>query len=173
MTNSQQGIESWKEETTAFDRVVSVATTVSKPRSAGWIADEAAVAPATAHNHLNRLVNLYILREVAGDESTLYEPDPLYLRMQMMCDLLEEYDHEGLIDLKQRQQEQIAQWKDEYEVNTPGELRELIAQTDEVTETRELRKTVSDWELVASKLSVVEEAIERYDTYSHPPERDD
>jgi len=40
MTESA-GVEAWKEQTTAFDRIQSVASAVSKPRSVSYIADEA------------------------------------------------------------------------------------------------------------------------------------
>jgi predicted ArsR family transcriptional regulator len=55
------GVAAWKERTTAFDRVRSVALAVSEPRTAAWIAGEAAVAENTARRHLGRLVDLTVL----------------------------------------------------------------------------------------------------------------
>ncbi|WP_449272143.1 DUF7342 family protein [Halorubrum halophilum] len=51
-------METWKEHTSAFDRVKSVTMMLSEPQSASWIAEQAAVSPNTARDHLCRLVNL-------------------------------------------------------------------------------------------------------------------
>lgn len=59
--NDAPGVETWKEHTSAFDRVRSVAETVSQPQSAATIADEALVAENTARKHLERLVDIHVL----------------------------------------------------------------------------------------------------------------
>jgi predicted ArsR family transcriptional regulator len=60
MTDST-GVEAWKEQTTAFDRIQSVASAVSQPQLVSHIAAEAHVAENTARNHLTRLVELNVL----------------------------------------------------------------------------------------------------------------
>ena len=72
MTDQTPGVEAWKEHTTAFDRVQSVATTVSKPRPASYIAEEAHVAENTARGHLDRLVDLNVLLKSEREDGTLY-----------------------------------------------------------------------------------------------------
>jgi len=57
------GVEEWKKQTSAFDRVQSISNTLSQPRSASYIADEAHVAENTARTHLERLVSLNVLLE--------------------------------------------------------------------------------------------------------------
>lgn len=163
------GVEAWKAETTAFDRVRSVAETVSEPRSAAWIAEEAAVAENTAREHLARLVDMNVLLESDQEGPATYTIDPLYARAQTLRELLDEHDHDGLIELKEELQERIEAWQTEYDVGSPSQLRELAANTDDVEATRAIRKTASDWELVAYRLSVAEDAIENYATYSRTP----
>ncbi|PSQ34185.1 transcriptional regulator, partial [Halobacteriales archaeon SW_12_69_24] len=97
MSDQNAGVEAWKEHTTAFDRVRSVGTTVSRPRPASYVADEAHVAENTARDHLERLVNLNVLLKTERDGGTLYSPDPLHVRIQTVRDLLEEHDRDGLI----------------------------------------------------------------------------
>lgn len=166
MTDQPPGVEAWKEHTTAFDRVQSVATTLSKPCPASYIADEAHVAENTARDHLERLVNLNVLLKGDGEDGTLYSPDPLHTRIQTLRDLLEEHDRDGLIGLKIELQSQIEDWEDDYRVASPDELRTRATETDTASQTRELKKTASDWELARYRLSVLEEAIENYATYT-------
>ena len=166
MSNQESGVEAWKEHTTAFDRVQSVGTTVSKPRPASYIADEAHVAENTARDHLERLVDLNVLLKTERDGGTLYSPDPLHVRIQTVRDLLEEHDRDGLIDLKIELQSQIEDWETDYSVDAPDELRSRAAETDTASQTRDFKKTASGWELALYRLSVLEDAIENYETYT-------
>lgn len=166
MAQNNPGIESWKEHTSAFDRVRSVAETVSQPRSASSIADEALVAENTARNHLERLVEMNVLLKTNREGTALYTPDPLYVRVQTIRDLLDEYDHDGLIGLKEDLQARIKTWQSEYDVNSPEALRERAAEAERVEQTGEIRTTASDWELTRYRLTIVEDAIENYATYS-------
>jgi hypothetical protein len=166
MTKQTAGVEAWKDHTTAFDRVQSVATTVSQPRPASYITDEAHVAENTARDHLERLVNLNVLLKTERDDGAFYSPDPLHTRMQTLRDLLEEHDRNGLIELKAELQSQIEDWQAAYGVDSPTDLRAQAAETDTAAKTRELNQTASDWELARYRLSILEDAIENYTTYT-------
>ncbi|MFA9518678.1 hypothetical protein ACERIT_15970 [Halopenitus sp. H-Gu1] len=96
----------------------------------------------------------------------MYSPDPLYTRMQTVRDLLDEHDRDDLIRRKSQLQDQIETWRDEFGVESLDALRELAAMADDAAETREILQTVNDWELVAYRISIVEEAIENYPKYS-------
>ena len=78
------GTDVWKENTSAFDRVRSITVTLSQPRTADWIAEEAQAAGNTARDHLQRLVDMNVLQTVSGEQATLYQPDPLYTRMRAL-----------------------------------------------------------------------------------------
>ena len=166
MSDQDPGVEVWKEHTIAFDRVQSVGTTVSGPRSASYIADEAHVAENTARDHLERLVDLNVLLKTERDGGTFYSPDPLHVRIQTVRDLLEEHDRDGLIDLKIELQSQLEDWETDYGVDSPDELRSRAAETDTASQTRDFKKTASDWELALYHLSVLEDAIENYEAYT-------
>jgi predicted nucleic acid-binding Zn ribbon protein len=166
MSDDHPGVEAWKEQTSAFDRVRSVAGAVSKARPVSYIATEAHVAENTARDHLERLVDMNVLlrRDVGG--TAMYEPDPLHTRVQTLRDLLDEYDHDGLLQLKAELQEQVETWNREYGVGSPEALRERAAETDDAAETREIQQTANDWALVRYRLDIVEQAIENYTAYS-------
>lgn len=165
MSDSDPGVEAWKRHTSAFDRVRSVAQTVSEPRSAAWIADEAAVSENTARDHLERLVEMNVLLEYGGDGATTYAPDPLHSRLQAVRELLDEYDHDGLLALKADLQDRIEGWKTEYGVESPDALRAAAASADSADETGEIRNAANEWELVDHRLGVVEDAIRNYAAY--------
>jgi predicted ArsR family transcriptional regulator len=160
------GTDMWRENTSAFDRVRSIAVTLSQPHTADWIADQALVAGNTARDHLQRLVDMNVLQTVSGEQATLYQPDPLYTRMRALRDLLDDRDRDDLIQLRADLQEQIEAWQDEYDVNSPDSLRELAAQVETSTETREVRQVASDWDIVRYRLRLIEDAIEHYSDYS-------
>lgn len=166
MAESSPGIEAWKEHTSAFDRVQSIASTVSQPRPASYIAEEAHVAENTARNHLERLVDLTVLLKSEQNGTTQYSPDPLHTRMQTLRELLEQHDRDGLIELKADLQSQIAEWRDEHGVESPAELRSRAAESDTAPQTRKIRTAASDWKLAEYRLSILEDAIENYTTYS-------
>lgn len=160
------GVDHWKEHQSAFDRVRSVAVTLSKPRSADWIAEQAHVAGNTARDHLQRLVEMNVLQAVSMNGATAYRPDPLYTRMRALRDLLEQRDHDDLIVLRADLQETIETWQAKYNVDSADELREQTASADTADETRNRRQTANDWDIVRYRLRLVEDAIEHYSEYS-------
>jgi predicted ArsR family transcriptional regulator len=160
------GTERWKEHQSAFDRVRSVAVTVSEPRSAAWIAEQAHVAGNTARDHLQRLVEMNVLQTVTGETATRYAPDPLYTRMQALRDLLDGRDRDDLLALRGDLQEQVEHWQGAYDAQSPSDLREQAAHADTAAETRAMRQTANDWDIVAYRLRLVEDAIEHYASYT-------
>ena len=160
------GVDGWKATESAFDRVRSVAVTLTQPRSADWIAEQAHVAGNTARGHLQRLVEMNVLEEVSDEGATRYHPDPLYTRMRALRDILEGRDQDDLVELRADLQEQVETWRDEYGADSPEALREQAATSETADQTRELRQTANDWEIVRYRQGLVEEAIERYAEYS-------
>lgn len=163
---AESGIEAWKANESAFDRVRSVAVTLSQPRAADWIAEQAAVAGNTARSHLERLVEMNVLEAVSDGGMTRYRPDPLYTRMRALRDLLDGRDRDDLVELRAELQEQVETWQNEYDADSFDDIREQAATAETSDRTRELRRTANDWEIVRYRLELVEEAIDRYAEYS-------
>jgi uncharacterized protein (DUF2345 family) len=164
------GDEAWKAHTSGFDRVQSVALTLSAPRTAAWIAEEALVAENTARRHLKRLAELNVLTADADGDATTYYPDPVYVRTRELRAMVDEHDRDGLTALAADLKADIEAWADRYDVDSPDELR--VAAVDEavsVDETRERRHVASDWEHARYRLSLVEDALERYGEFTDRP----
>lgn len=107
MAGSRPGVDTWKQNTTAFDRIRSVSSTLSQPQSVQYIADEAAVPENIARKHLERLAGLCVLMKTDDSGTTKYEPDPLHTRMKAVRELLNTHDRDGLIELKNEMLERI------------------------------------------------------------------
>lgn len=116
MTNDMPGAQAWTKATTPFERVRSVAKTVSHPRTAAWIADVACVSEDTARHYLDQLVTRNVLLKHDDEETPKYAPDPSYTRNQAVEALRSEHDHSGLVRLKEELQEQIKHAEDEREL---------------------------------------------------------
>jgi len=164
MDRTPRGVEAWKEHTTAFDRVRSIAEALDQARTAQYIAEEAAVSETTANNHLKRLAEMNVIRTVANDNATRYEPDPLYVRFRTLRELITNYDHEQLLKLQADLKQQIEECKTQYGVDSPTALRTQA--TDTETETMELIEATSEWELSIYQLSIVDDAIDNYGEYA-------
>ncbi|WP_135823945.1 DUF7342 family protein [Halorussus ruber] len=159
-----QAAETWVEQTSAFDRVMSVALSVSDPKTAKSIANEAYVAETTARNHLERLVELRVLTSATANGTTTYSPNSGYLRFRKLSELVEQYDKDEIVKRLADLKADIEVWEDEYGVDDPDELR-VKAAADGVSaeETRELLQIASEWESREHEKFMMRDAIERYD----------
>ncbi|WP_227379105.1 DUF7342 family protein [Haladaptatus halobius] len=170
--NSQEpaSVERWKEHTTGFDRVRSVAFALQEPRTAGWIADEAYVSEPTTRDHLARLVDLGIL--VTNDTSggRTYYPDPIYSRLTALRELVDANTAAELAEQAAEIQRDIEAWKDEYGVSDSSSLRATVAGEDlSADEARTRLRRADDWASAKYHLSLLRDAIDHYDTYTARP----
>ncbi len=169
-TEATPGDEAWIRHTSGFDRVQSVALTTSSPRTAAWIADEAHVAENTARRHLQRLAELNVLATDSSGDAVTYHPDPVYVRTRELRALVEEHDRDGLASLAASLKADVEEWADEYDASDPDEVR--MGATDDAVSAdgaRERRRVASDWDHARYRLSLVEDALERYSEYTDRP----
>jgi hypothetical protein len=97
--SKDRGVEAWTEHVDEFDRVRSIATTLSEPQSASYIADEACVEEDITREFLDRLESVGVLIKSDGNGKAAYAPDPLHARVNTLRDLLTEHDREELRQL--------------------------------------------------------------------------
>ncbi|MFC6752652.1 winged helix-turn-helix domain-containing protein [Halorubrum tibetense] len=160
----------WKGHASAFDRVKSVTMTLSESRPASWIAEEAAVSPNTARDHLRRLIDLGVVMATEQDGVRHYYPDPLYTRLRDVREVLEGTTKRELAEQAAALKTDIAEWSAEYDADSPDALREQAAVDDVPAEMAyELTRAASDWELARYRLSLVQDAIKNYDSWTSDP----
>ena len=169
--DSNPGIEGWVAETSAFDRLRSVAFALQRPQSAGEIADQAHVSEKTARGHLQRLVEMDAMDAWTDGGRTTYYPDPGYVRYREVRSLAREYDRDELVEQVAAIKREIEGWQREYDVDSPTELRASVAGID-VSEAAvyERQQVTEDWELAEHRLDLFGEALNAYDRLtSRPP----
>lgn len=168
--DSNRGIERWIEETSAFDRVRSVAFALQRPRTAGQIADSAHVSEKTARGHLRRLVDMDVLLEAATDGPTTYYPDPGYMRYREVRTLARENDRDELMGMVATLKGDIEDWMAEYDVESADELRVSVADAD-VSESAvyERQQLAEDWEYTEYRLGLIRDALDQYDRLTTRP----
>ena len=166
MNGETPGDNDWEEHANDVDRVQSVALTVSQPRSASYIADEAHVTKSTASEYLNHLVAINVLQDHHSDCATLYSLDPLYDRMSSIRDLIDDNDRDTLEKRREELKEQIVSWKDDYGANSPDLLRRQARNMEPSGEARDLHQTANVWRLALYRLSLIEEAMRNYVKYN-------
>src|SRR6056297_3753019 len=125
MTEDESDSESLIDrQTTGEDRVRMVARQLSEPRTANWIASAAGWSHEATKRVLERLVDDGILHSDDSGTHTTYYPD---YRRQAMQEAMRLRDSgqtvEELTDRLADMQAQIRDWEDEFDVETPNQLR--------------------------------------------------
>lgn len=167
---SNRGTERWIEETTAFDRVRSVAFTLQQPQTAGQIAGTAHVSQKTARGHLQRLVEMDVMLEETRERPTTYYPDPAYMRYREVRTLARDHDRDELTDNVATLKSDIEKWREEFDVKTPDELRASVADENvSEQEVYERQKIAEDWEYTEHRLDLIKDALAQYDRLTARP----
>lgn len=159
-------VQPWKAHTSAFDRVRSIVMTAAAPQSAGWIADRAAVAETTARDHLERLDEMGVVRATERDGARVYAPDPAYVRFREIRELVGDHGPEELAGFAADVKEEIESIREAHGADSPAELRErAAAAATTAVEARTLLRAASEWEHFRYRVSLLEDAVSRYDEF--------
>lgn len=154
----------WDDEMESVDRVRAIATTLTEPKSAGYIATNAAVSPTTARKQLRRMVEADELDERSVDGKTRYYPNPTLQYLKEISSLVKENSKEELEAEVIAIKEENERWCEQFDVNGLEELRTSLADsTVDATETRARREVVYDWEENEAYLSIIRTALSVYD----------
>ena len=166
MTGGESGSEDPKErQPTGEDRVRMVARQVSEPRTTNWIASEADWSYGPTKRVLERLVDDGILHCDNTGGHTTYFPD---YRRQTIKEAIRLRDSDHTVeDLTERTTElnaRIRGWKDEFDVESPNQLRGTIAdQGLDVTEEDRRREIAREWDQLQRRIEIVGFAIREWD----------
>ena len=96
-------------------------------------------------------------------EQTLYCVDQLMATYREVASLPREHDREELTTAVESMRSKIANWKDSYNVETPGELRASLADLNDPDEIETRREAASEWEHLTDRLPIVRAALNEYD----------
>lgn len=153
-------MESWTESTTAQERVETIATTLSQPRTANWVAEQAEVKWDTAKKYLDDLVESGELLETESGE---YVPDPTRAYFDRLRELILTNDKESLRGELESIAERIDEWKRRYDVESRAELERTLAADLDAETVRERRRVVRRWETSERTRETIGAALAIYD----------
>jgi DNA-binding transcriptional ArsR family regulator len=120
--NEAVGAE-WESETTPAERVRAVLKHAYEPVSADTVADDARVSPKTARKHLDALAEEgYARTEPGPNGGTLYARSPESLVVEEAAAILGEVSVEELTERIDEMRERVAEFRDEYGVDSPEDL---------------------------------------------------
>ena len=153
-------VDSWTDAMTARERVETIATTLSAPRTANWVADQADVKWDTAKKHLDDLVESGVLLVTEDDR---YVPDPTRAYFDHLRELILTNDRETLRGELEAISKRIEEWKTTYDVGAPEELEATLADDLAPEEIRERRKALRRWENSLRSRETIRTALGMYD----------
>ncbi len=153
-------VDTWTEATTARERVETIATTLSEPRSANWVAEQAEVEWDTAKRHLEDLVDSGVL--VVTDDDR-YVPDPTRAFFDHLRKLILTNDKAELRGELEAIAERIEDWKTTYDVDSPDELEASLAEDLPPKEISERRQALRRWETSLRSRETIRTALGLYD----------
>jgi hypothetical protein len=153
-------VESWTESMTARERVETIATTLSEPRTANWIADQADVKWDTAKKHLDDLADSGILLVT---EDGAYVPDPTRAYFDRLRELILTNDREALRAELEAIAERIEDWKTTYDVESPDALEATLAEDLPAEDVADRRRALRRWENSLRSRETIRTALQLYD----------
>jgi predicted transcriptional regulator len=154
-----------KRQTTGEDRVRMVARQLSEPRTANWIATEADWSHGPTRRVLERLVDDGVLRRDERGTHTTYYPDYRQQAMQEATQLRDSARSvEELTDRLAELQAQIRAWTDEFDVESPNQLRATLADEELSAEEAARRREIArEWEHLRRRVRIAGFAIREWD----------
>ncbi|WP_276299176.1 winged helix-turn-helix domain-containing protein [Halorussus lipolyticus] len=123
--------EEWKASTTAFQRIHTVLKNTYEPHTTGEIADAAATTKPTVRKHVEPLVEAGMVVERRRGNAVEYVWNQTQRRINRVAELADEHSSAELDGKIRRAKERIAALEDEYGVESPNELAEVLDPDDD------------------------------------------
>jgi predicted transcriptional regulator len=134
-----------------------VARQLSEPRTANWIASEAGWSHEPTRRVLERLVDDGVLHRDDSGTHTTYYPDYRRQTMQEAMRLRDgEHTVEELTDRLADMKARIRNWEDEFDVESPNQLRATLAEASLDADEEDRRREVArEWEHLQRRIDIV------------------
>jgi hypothetical protein len=151
--------------TTGGDRVRMVARQLSEPQTVNWIASEAGWSHEPTKRVLGRLVDDGTLHRDESGTHTTYYPDYRRQAMQEAMRLRDSgHTVEELTDRLAGMKTQIRDWENEFDVESPNQLRGTLAdETLDADKEDRRREIACEWEHLQRRIKIVGFAIREWD----------
>jgi len=163
---TDRGLESWSDGLSARERVREVATTLTRPRSVEWVKTEAQISSwQTAKDELEMLVEFGQVQAIEGDDGhAKYAPNYQRRYFEEVAELINDHTREELREEIASIQEQIDDWRAEFDVESRNDLESTLADEGLSSEDVHARNTVlREWERHEENKRLLQHALELYD----------
>ncbi|MEZ3114817.1 winged helix-turn-helix domain-containing protein [Halobaculum sp. MBLA0147] len=154
---NEAAVEEWVDETTAFDRVRTVAETTSDPQSASEVADRARVSEPTARKYLESLLEAGLVTAVSTGNGTRYVRSPQSLAVDRIASIHREHTRDEIGSAIERFRDELAALRDTYGVADADALVDRL-DADETG-----WQDVHRWRETEERLAVARAALALYD----------
>jgi hypothetical protein len=163
---TDRGLESWTDGMSARERVREIATTLTQPRSVDWVRDEAQISSwQTAKDELEMLVEFGQVHAIEGDDgNTKYAPNYQLRYFNEVTELINDNTREELREEIADIQEQIDEWKTDFDVESRADLESTLTDEDLSSEdVRARNEVLRHWERSEDNKRLLKHALELYD----------
>jgi len=160
------GLNSWTDGLSARERVREIATTLTQPRSVEWVREEAQISSwQTAKDELEMLVEFGQVHAIEGDDGhTKYAPNYQLRYFNEVTELINEHTRDELREEIATIQEEIDEWKGEFDVESRDDLESTLTDDDRSSEeVRERNTVLRQWERYEDNKRLIKHALELYD----------
>ncbi|WP_254863699.1 DUF7342 family protein [Halovivax gelatinilyticus] len=151
-------------QTTGEDRVRMVARQLTEPRTANWVASEAGWSHEPTRRVLERLVDVGTLRRDDTGSNVTYVTD---YRQQAITEATRLRDGDRSVEeLTERLAEfsdRIDEWKSEFDVESPNELRATVGDARPEKERSRRREVAREWDVLRRRIEIARFAIREWD----------
>lgn len=160
-------VQDWVDETKGVERIISVALTTGKPRTAKWIADQAVVSERTAREHLDTFADVGVVASFKSSGVTRYQADEAFLHYREVSRCVKDHTQDEIVDKMGDIKEEIEDIKSHHDVESPEDLRSKAASEDtSLEEVRDYKKLASEWDTLRDRMEVLEDASRRFEKFS-------
>lgn len=163
---NDRGIESWTEGLSTRERVREIAMTLTRPRSVEWVRDQAQIASwQTAKDELEMLVEFQQIHAIEGDDgNTKYAPNYQRRYFDEVAELINEHSREELREEIATIQEEIDEWRAEFDVESRDDLESTLTDAELTSKTvRERNRVLRRWETYEDNKRLLKHALDLYD----------
>lgn len=143
----------WKDDTTPFERVLTVMKRTYEAQSADEIAVRALTTPTTARKHLQQLADSGFVEITSSPDrdATLYRRSNESLILERARDIIDEMDTDTVVDRIGEMQSDINRYREEYGVESPEDAAIRGADVD--------HETLRDWQTTRRNLGITRAAL--------------
>lgn len=149
--------DEWTESQDTRHRIRSVVTGLRTPATVGEIADRAACSPNAARKHLAELLDMGVVREANGNDSTRYVRNEAYVRWRRANELARTNTIEALLDTLEDLEGREEQFRAQFDAPVPEDVELPEGATH--AELEERLDAVAEWATIRDVIDRHREAL--------------